>query len=245
MPDTTRQQRKRKRLKSMENHELGQIIAARKIKTPIGTTLEVRMGIPRPYKMESGDSYCPVQIVGGSRDSVMKVGGVDSFQAIQLAMMIIGTNLAVLNSSEYDGKLEWLEANDSDLGFPLPSVFNLPELPESKREDIRNAVKGHYARNLQLKKKLVSKGVDLSASRKCNFHFWAKDQESASRLLKYLCSHSFEPQVLNKSADGSDWNVEISHQIPPVIVLEKKFPKYLVEIAAIFDCVFDGWGTSY
>jgi hypothetical protein len=227
-----------------ESKELGQIIARRIIKTPDGKTLEVRMGIPRPYDGATGDSYCPVQIVGALSDRVIETGGVDSFQAIQLALRIVGTNLALLNAHEYDGKLEWLESGDPDLGFPLPDVLNLPELLESKREDVSSSVERHNARNAELSKLLLSKKVDLAAPRKCDFHFWAKDRDCGSKLMKYLCSHFFEPQALNLSANGSDWNVEVSRVIPPEVVLDQKFSQYLVAIAAIFDSVYDGWGTS-
>ncbi|HUS18436.1 MAG TPA: ribonuclease E inhibitor RraB [Terriglobales bacterium] len=226
-----------------ESTELGQIIARRVIKTPDGKALEVRMGLPQQVG-EGPDSYCPIQISGSSDERILKVGGVDAFQAMQLAMKIVGTDLALLNNREYDGKLEWLDSGDPDLGFPLPDVLNLSELPASKRKKVTEAVDGHNARNRELKKSLLSKGVDLDEPCKCDFHFWANTQEGGSRLMKYLCFHFFEPEVLSPSLQPPDWNIELSHRIPPAVVLEERFTQYLVETAAIFDCVYDGWGTS-
>lgn len=231
----------------VEKYELGQIIARRTIKTPDGKTLEVRMGAPQPFDKDvkdKHDSYCPIQIVGAFEGRVSRIGGVDSFQALQLAMNIIGTELAVLNSNEYRGKLEWLDPGDPNLGFPMPDVLKLPELPKSKRKEVNDAVERHNARNAALEKLLLSKGVDLDEPRKCDVHFLAKSQEGGSRLMKYLCLHFFDPEVLSPSVKPSDWNVELSQRIPPTVVLDHKFSQYLVETAVIFDCIYDGWGTS-
>jgi hypothetical protein len=102
-----------------QDNDLEQVIARRTIKTPDGKTLEVRMYAPQRFKNddeEKDDSYCPVQILGTSEEVVFRVG-VDAFQAIQLAMRCIGSDLAVMNEQDYDGKLEWLEPGGG-LGFP-------------------------------------------------------------------------------------------------------------------------------
>jgi hypothetical protein len=101
-------------------NDLVQVIAQRKIRTPDGGTLVLRMFLPQRFADNMpghDDCYCPIQIIGDGRDIVVRVAGVDSFQAIELALKAIGSHLEVLNHEEYQGKLEWLEPG-AGFGFP-------------------------------------------------------------------------------------------------------------------------------
>jgi hypothetical protein len=77
----------------------------------------VRIG--RPYPIDDGQNYvCPFEIDGINATSLKKSMGVDSIQALWLALNLIGASLYA--SAEYKmGRLRWFEDQD-DLGFPQP-----------------------------------------------------------------------------------------------------------------------------
>ena len=51
---------------------------------------------------------------------VIVIGGVDAFQAMQLALKTIGVELDVINKGS-GGRLEWVAGQEGDLGFPVLS----------------------------------------------------------------------------------------------------------------------------
>jgi hypothetical protein len=63
--------------------------------------------------------FCPYQIRGPGRNKVMAIGGVDAFQAMQLALATIGVELAVINRDS-GGKLSWEGDESGKLDFPMP-----------------------------------------------------------------------------------------------------------------------------
>lgn len=67
------------------------------------------------------DYYCPVQVESGSDEGgdVLFSAGIDSVQALQLAMKLVGGILERLNQ-ETGGKLRWDGDENGDLGFPIP-----------------------------------------------------------------------------------------------------------------------------
>ena len=73
------------------------------------------MGKPEEFP-EGADYYCPYQIKGYGREKVMVVGGIDPFQAIQLALSSIGVELAAIRK-ESGGELVWDAGEKGDLGF--------------------------------------------------------------------------------------------------------------------------------
>lgn len=80
--------------------------------------ITVRLG--RPKRMPgTSDYYCPYQIAGIGSEKIKYVAGIDAFQAIQLAMGRIGTDLWALNQ-ECQGKLRWEGDERGGLGFPTP-----------------------------------------------------------------------------------------------------------------------------
>ena len=80
----------------------------------------VKMGKPQPLPDALGDDqYCPFQITGIGGERVKYAAGVDEFQSIELALKMIGAELATLNR-EHDGQLRWQGDEHSNLGFPIP-----------------------------------------------------------------------------------------------------------------------------
>lgn len=64
---------------------LGRVIATRRfrIRRQTGLTVELRIGTPRAMDR---DAYCPVQLVGIGDEKVRPIFGVDTVQALQLAI---------------------------------------------------------------------------------------------------------------------------------------------------------------
>lgn len=101
---------------------IGELIARREfsvIGSPEGSVgVTVLMGKPKKLP-DSTDYYCPFQITGMGSDKVRCAYGIDAFQAIQLAMTVIGAYLNSLNESE-GSRLRWEGDENGGLGFPLP-----------------------------------------------------------------------------------------------------------------------------
>jgi hypothetical protein len=66
------------------------------------------------------DTDCPYQIKGHKEDKIIGIAGLDSFHTIQLAMNILGVELAVIEKKA-GSKLFWDGGNGNNLGFPKPS----------------------------------------------------------------------------------------------------------------------------
>ncbi len=79
----------------------------------------VLVGKPQNFP-DSPDYYCPFQIIGVGDQSVSYTGGVDSIQAIQMALREVGAQLLALNKAN-GGKLRWEAGGEGDLGLPPPT----------------------------------------------------------------------------------------------------------------------------
>jgi hypothetical protein len=81
-------------------------------------TVIVRIGRPQMFSESPDDCFVPYQIVGLGSERVRYGAGVDSVQALQLVMKMIGADLAALNR-EYVGAMRWEAGqNENDFGFP-------------------------------------------------------------------------------------------------------------------------------
>jgi len=106
----------------MFNSELGEVLATREL-TVEGSSKEritVIMGMPRRESESPHDFICPIQITGIGSETVKHVRGVDAFQALKLAMEMLGTQLYVSVNRQVCGRLRW--NGGSDLGFPLATT---------------------------------------------------------------------------------------------------------------------------
>ena len=124
-------------------------IAARRVyKAASGKPVVVTLGVPHP--VPGSDWGCPVQITGLNTTwrRPRYVFGIDSFQALHLAMQGAG---AVLESARQ--KLEWLGETD-DLGMPKflpwlpkPQQARLERVVERElRKLVRRAERAHKAK---------------------------------------------------------------------------------------------------
>lgn len=92
--------------------QLGRVVAERQL--VVGSRqrqLVVRLGAPRRVK---GDWGCPYQLLGLGRKAVRVAFGVDSFQALMMALESIRQDLAAI-----DEPLTWVGGQAGDSGFGL------------------------------------------------------------------------------------------------------------------------------
>lgn len=104
----------------MKLDNVGDVIATRTLTLLRGhgapATVLVLLGKPKQLPGHE-DYYCPYQIKGAGSEKVRYAGGVDPFQALQLALSALGVELEVLNK-ELGGKLRWECGTKGGLGFP-------------------------------------------------------------------------------------------------------------------------------
>ena len=119
---------------------------------------------------------------------------------------------------------------------------------DSMTEDqILESIAGHRQRNIQLRQALSDKKVNLSEQRPTDVHFYAWSQSDAAVLARELFKKGFLVKVLSPSPEPGDeelWNIEAGAQVVPEEILGDEFTEGMVRLAARFDSVYDGWGTS-
>jgi hypothetical protein len=106
--------------------KLDEIIAIRRLylEGKPELVIQVVLGKPQASPSPSIDGFiCPYQILGIGDQKVRGAGGVDAFQALQLAMEMIGWELYIKLNPRHDGKLRWEAGEANDFGFPVPSVL--------------------------------------------------------------------------------------------------------------------------
>jgi hypothetical protein len=94
------------------NPSVDSVIAERQLTLKSDSTpdKEVRVVVGKPTQSEDRDYYCQVQIVGLADENVRSIYGLDSMQALQLALRFISTQL-----EEHRNVLYWV--GDKDIGF--------------------------------------------------------------------------------------------------------------------------------
>ena len=104
----------------MRLESVGEIIAERKLSVVGNPAIEVSVRMGKPQQLPDavyGDQFCPVQIIGVGREQVKYAAGVDGFQAIELAMRLIGSELWLIKR-DFGVQLRWDGDEKGDLGFP-------------------------------------------------------------------------------------------------------------------------------
>jgi hypothetical protein len=112
------------------SYELGEAVAERRVEAVAEdgsrTSVVVRIGRPMPDTLPGGDWYCPRQIVGLGEESVAASFGVDSLQALLLAVYALRLDLAE-RAEAASVRLDWL--GQPDLGLrvdPNPHLLSPP-----------------------------------------------------------------------------------------------------------------------
>ena len=110
----------------MKLNDVGTVIGTRQLSLSAGKEVTVLLGKPEKFP-DSEDWYCPYQIVGLGNGRVRYAAGIDTVQALGLALKMIGADLDT--SKEAQAKeLTW--QGGDDLGFPVPNV--LSDLPPAR-----------------------------------------------------------------------------------------------------------------
>ncbi len=101
----------------------------------------VRMGRPRK-KREEERYECPVEIIGWGRTRLRPVNGSDVFEAVQLGLILIGTELK--RFCERTGHvLKWSGGSRTDIAFPVyPDYSLVPIMDRDARETTRTSESG-------------------------------------------------------------------------------------------------------
>lgn len=117
----------------MKLDTVGPIIATRTLTLAKKGSVKVTIGKPEKFP-DGGDYYCPYQITGIGSGKIKYAGGVDSVQALFLALQNIGTDLYTSDEAK-SGSLKWLDTEPhADLGFPVPDILrNVARPPTGKR----------------------------------------------------------------------------------------------------------------
>lgn len=79
------------------------------------------MGKPQPFPSDPNacELLPSVRDQGAGYDKIMAIGGVDAFQAMQLALGAMGVELEVV-AKKSGGRLAWDAGDEGDWGFPIP-----------------------------------------------------------------------------------------------------------------------------
>ena len=98
--------------------EMGKVVASRRlylVDSP-ETVFEVSVGEPQSFP-DGQDFYCPIQIIGKSESRVFYGAGIDSMQALDLALNNLASYVNSLNR-DFGGKVRWID-DDTKLGFTM------------------------------------------------------------------------------------------------------------------------------
>ena len=113
--------------------------------------------------------------------------------------------------------------------------------------EISGILRGHESRNEELLRTLSTKGVALDKGRSVEHHFWANSQKEAAMLAKKLYERGFLVLAISPVSTEDEsklWNVEAGVEQAPTVAASREISEELTRLAAQFDAVYDGWGTS-
>lgn len=112
----------------MTEHELGTVIARRTFECG-ENNLMLEIGMPYPMDEGQSDCWCPYRIRGLGSGQVRRVGGVDSMQALFLAMQSAAADLYTASADQAD-KISWYDQRN--LGLPFSKVISELVPPEGE-----------------------------------------------------------------------------------------------------------------
>jgi len=112
-------------------------------------------------------------------------------------------------------------------------------------EDIATALHHHEGRNARLLARLQELGVDISAARPIDLHFFAPSVASAQALEKALHAAGYTQTSVSqpKVEDGSVSVTALAVAAPSAVASTAQV-RSLLALAASVGAEHDGWGTS-
>jgi hypothetical protein len=111
------------------------------------------------------------------------------------------------------------------------------------RADIAWSLAAHEKRNGELAALIRKKGASLEEPRVIECHFWTPSQNLADEMVLALQAKGLVKLGVNPT-EQNRWNVEMAITQSVNRTVSDGFTADLVETAAMFEGVFDGWGTS-
>lgn len=105
----------------MKIDSVGIIVANRELALADGKKVTVTIGKPEKFP-DSEDYYCSYQIIGMGNERVRYAGGIDSIQALLLALNMVGADLYTSDEAK-TGVLSWKGGEKGNLGFPVPDTL--------------------------------------------------------------------------------------------------------------------------
>lgn len=101
----------------MQIQNIGDLVASRTINliNHHESTVTIKIGKPQRFPDGEEDYYCPFQITGLQDEIISYAGGIDTVQALLLAMERIGVILQESDENKM-GQLVWVGGDN--LGFP-------------------------------------------------------------------------------------------------------------------------------
>jgi len=103
----------------MPDLDLGIVIARREFE--LGDSGKVILEVGTPYPVDDGKTwFCPYRILGLGNERVKRTGGIDSVQAVYMALQMAGTDLYTSDPSRQK-ELTW--CGQLNLGLPVPKTI--------------------------------------------------------------------------------------------------------------------------
>lgn len=99
----------------MKLEKIDTVVARRTFEATDGREVEIILGAPQPFP-DGQDYFCPFQINGLGDSTVRYAGGIDSYQALVLALKML--TVYVLTRDEVKrSEVQWLDGSDPELGL--------------------------------------------------------------------------------------------------------------------------------
>jgi hypothetical protein len=104
---------------TMEQNAIGEVIGERMLtlekSAEVARQVKVLLGKPRKFQ-DSEDFCCPYQIIGLGDDTIKSAAGIDSMQAIQIAMQLVASEIHNVHREDA-ANLRWY--GNRNIGLPV------------------------------------------------------------------------------------------------------------------------------
>jgi regulator of RNase E activity RraB len=110
---------------------------------------------------------------------------------------------------------------------------------------VADQIAAHEARNRELLKTLVAKGVDLAALRSVELFFVARSEAQAVELAVAIKSRNLGAvRVDHRQNSEPAWFVSVQAHASPESACGSEFTRAMVRLAQSHGADYDGWGTE-
>lgn len=99
----------------MKLEKIDSIVARRTLQAKSGREVEIIFGKPEKFP-DDDDFFCPFQVLGAGDEKVRYAGGIDSMQALILALKKLSYYVTTLDEVT-NGEIQWLDGSEPDLGL--------------------------------------------------------------------------------------------------------------------------------